>query len=58
VIRLLAQSGDITILLVEQYYEFGRALADHYLVMSRGQIVKQGLDADMERDDVRAAVSL
>ena len=58
VIRLLAQSGDMTILLVEQYYEFGRALADHYLVMSRGQIVKQGLGADMERDDVRAAVSL
>jgi urea transport system ATP-binding protein len=58
VIRLLTQSGDMTILLVEQYYEFGRALADHYLVMSRGQIVKQGLGADMERDDVRAAVSL
>jgi urea transport system ATP-binding protein len=58
VIRLLAQSGEMAILLVEQYYDFGQALADHYLVMSRGQIIKQGLGADMERDTVRAAVSL
>jgi urea transport system ATP-binding protein len=58
VIRQLSQGGDMAILLVEQYYDFGRALADHYLVMSRGQIIKQGLGIDMERDDVRAAVSL
>jgi urea transport system ATP-binding protein len=58
VIRMLAQSGDMAILLVEQYYDFGRALADHYMVMSRGQIVKQGLGADMDRDNVREFVTL
>ena len=58
VIRMLAESGDMAILLVEQYYDFGQALADHYMVMSRGQIVKQGLGADMERDNIRDFVAL
>jgi urea transport system ATP-binding protein len=58
VIRMLARSGDMAILLVEQYYDFGRALADHYMVMSRGQIVKQGLGADMDRDNIREFVAL
>ncbi len=55
---MLAQRGDMAILLVEQYYDFGRALADHYMVMSRGQIVKQGLGADMDRDNIRDFVAL
>jgi urea transport system ATP-binding protein len=58
VIRMLAQSGDMAILLVEQYYDFGRALADHYMVMSRGQVVKQGLGEDMDRDNIRDFVAL
>ncbi len=58
VIRLLAQRGDMAILLVEQYYDFGRALADHYLVMSRGQIVRQGLGSAMDDDGIRNFVAL
>jgi urea transport system ATP-binding protein len=58
VIRLLRDRGDMAILLVEQYYDFGRALADHYLVMSRGQIVKRGLGRDMDRDNIRDFVAL
>src|SRR5512145_1919625 len=41
-IRLLAGSGDMSILLVEQYYDFARSLADQYLVMERGEIVARG----------------
>jgi urea transport system ATP-binding protein len=58
VIRMLAQRGDMAILLVEQYYDFGMALADHYMVMSRGQVIKQGFGADMERDNIREFVAL
>ena len=32
----------MAILLVEQFYDFAAELADHYLVMSRGEIVQQG----------------
>src|SRR5690606_40880286 len=42
VIRLLAARGDMGILLVEQYYDFAQALADHYAVMARGELRRQG----------------
>lgn len=51
-IRALAAEGNMAILLVEQYYDFARSLADHYLVMERGEIIKHGLGRDMERDGV------
>src|SRR5258706_718929 len=57
-IRTLAGTGDMAILLVEQYYDFARSLADQYLVMERGEIVKRGAGADMDKDEVRALLSL
>ena len=38
VIRMLADRGDMAIVLVEQYYDFARDLADDYVVMERGEI--------------------
>ena len=57
-IRALAASGDMAILLVEQYYDFARSLADQYLVMERGEIVAHGAGADMDRDGVRARLTV
>ena len=57
-IRSLAASGDMAILLVEQYYDFARSLADQYLVMERGEIVKRGAGADMEADGVRSLLAV
>ena len=53
VIRLLGDSGRMAILLVEQYFEFARDLADRFAVMDRGEIVLQGARADMVEADVR-----
>lgn len=53
VIRLLASRGEMAILLVEQYFEFARDLADTYAVMDRGEIVLAGDAAGMEEEDVR-----
>ncbi|HEX6828360.1 MAG TPA: urea ABC transporter ATP-binding subunit UrtE [Burkholderiales bacterium] len=58
VIRALAETGEMAILLVEQYYDFARSLADQYLVMERGEIVMRGAGAEMDRDGVRARLSL
>jgi urea transport system ATP-binding protein len=58
VIRTLAARGDMAILLVEQYYDFARSLADNYLVMERGEIVARGAGADMERDGVRQRLAV
>jgi urea transport system ATP-binding protein len=57
-IRSLAAAGDMAILLVEQYYDFARSLADHYLVMERGEIVARGRGADMEADGVRRLLAV
>jgi urea transport system ATP-binding protein len=58
VISSLSKRGDMAILLVEQYYDFAESLADNYAVMSRGQIVKNGLGKDMARDNIRDFVAL
>ncbi len=57
-IRSLAQSGEMAILLVEQYYDFAESLADHYIVMSRGEVIKSGRGADMQRDNVKALLAV
>jgi len=53
VIRVLTQRGDMAILLVEQYFDFARALADIYAVMDRGEVVMDGDAPQMVEADVR-----
>ncbi len=57
-IRKLTSGGEMAILLVEQYYDFAKSLADHYVVMSRGEVVKQGEGANMDADGVRALLAV
>jgi urea transport system ATP-binding protein len=57
-IRALAATGEMAILLVEQYYDFARSLADQYLVMERGEIVGRGRGADMDADGVRRLLTV
>ena len=58
VIRMLADRGDMAILLVEQYYDFAEELADRYLVMERGAVVAQGLGSEMQSQGVRQMVAI
>jgi urea transport system ATP-binding protein len=57
-LRRLVEEFRMTILLVEQYYDFARHLADHYVVMDRGEVVAQGAGKKMEQDGVRALVAV
>lgn len=58
VIRMLADRGDMAILLVEQYYDFAQELADSYVVMERGEVVARGEGKDMEAQGVRQLVAI
>lgn len=58
VIRMLADRGDMAILLVEQYYDFAEQLADDYLVMERGDFIARGKGADMRAQGVRQLVAI
>jgi len=57
-IRALAGTGEMAILLVEQYYDFARSLADQYLVMERGEIIRRGAGADMDKEGVRQLLAV
>lgn len=58
VIRMLADRGDMAIVLVEQFYDFAAELADQYLVMERGEVVQRGRGANMEAERVRQRMSI
>ena len=58
VIRMLADRGQMAILLVEQYYDFAQELADDYVVMERGEVIARGQGKDMEADGVRQIVAI
>ncbi len=52
-ITYLRDTGTMAIVLVEQYFEFARDLADDYVVMDRGEVVMAGKGAEMVEADVR-----
>ena len=58
VIRMLADRGDMAIVLCEQYYDFAQDLADDYLVMQRGEIVARGPGSEMQSKGVRQLVAI
>lgn len=55
---IAALKGRMSILLVEQYYDFARTLADRYVVLGRGAVIASGDGADMDRDEVRRHLSI
>lgn len=52
-IAFLRDQMGMTILLVEQYLDFARELADRVVIMDRGEIVFSGEAADLDKPDVR-----
>ncbi|HEY4349896.1 MAG TPA: urea ABC transporter ATP-binding subunit UrtE [Paraburkholderia sp.] len=57
-LRQLVEETGLTVLLVEQYYDFAKAIADRYWVMGRGEIVAGGDGADMDKDGVRGLIAV
>jgi len=53
VIQMLRERGDMAILLCEQYFDFAHALADDFIVLSRGEVVASGVQAHMNNEDVK-----
>jgi urea transport system ATP-binding protein len=58
VIRMLADKGEMAILLCEQYYDFAQELADDYLVMERGEVIARGPGTEMEAKGIRNLVAI
>jgi urea transport system ATP-binding protein len=52
-IRYLRQGGEMAIVLVEQYVDFARELADSIVVMDRGEVVLAGPTASLDEAAMR-----
>ena len=52
-IRYLKETTGMAFLLVEQYLDFCRHLADHVYIMDRGEVVHSGPAEDLDKPDVR-----
>jgi urea transport system ATP-binding protein len=52
-ISFLRHKGDMGILLVEQYYDFARELADTICVIDRGEIVESGAANDLSESAIK-----
>ena len=53
VIRMLRERGDMGILLCEQYFDFAHELADDFIVLSRGEVVASGTQAEMGGEEIK-----
>lgn len=53
VLELLRSQGQMAIVLVEQYLDFAKALADRLAVLDRGQVVLSGKPDELDDEDVR-----
>ena len=58
VIRMLADRGDMAIVLCEQYYDFAQELADDYLVMQRGEVIARGPGSEMSIKGIAQLVAI
>ncbi|RAI59104.1 urea ABC transporter ATP-binding subunit UrtE [Roseicella frigidaeris] len=58
VIRLLAREKNFAVVLVEQYYEFARELADRIAVMVRGEVALGGPIDAMDDEAVRRLLTV
>jgi urea transport system ATP-binding protein len=58
VIRLLAREKNFAVVLVEQYYEFARELADRIAVMVRGEVALGGPIGELDDEAVRRLLTV
>ena len=57
-IRYIRDKGEMAIVLVEQYFEFARDLADVFCVIDRGAVIMAGNKAEMVEEDVRRQLTV
>jgi urea transport system ATP-binding protein len=57
-ISYLRESGNMAIVLVEQYFDFAQELADRWYVMDRGSVTLSGNRANLDANEIRRRMSV
>jgi urea transport system ATP-binding protein len=58
VIAMLRARGDMAIILVEQYFDFAKRLADDFVILNRGRTVLAGDKLALQHESVRAHLTV
>jgi urea transport system ATP-binding protein len=58
VIEYLRDQGDMSIILVEQYFSFAYDLADSFCVLTRGSVSLAGTKSDLSKSELVKSVSV
>jgi urea transport system ATP-binding protein len=58
IIAMLRERGGMAIVLVEQYFEFARRLADSFMILNRGKTVMAGDRIALQGESVRAHLTV
>jgi urea transport system ATP-binding protein len=58
VIAVLRDRGGMAIILVEQYLEFAKRLADNFIILNRGKMVMMGDGSTLQGDAVKAHLTV
>jgi urea transport system ATP-binding protein len=58
VIALLRDRGTMAIVLVEQYFEFAKRLADNFILLDRGRVVVSGDQKALDTPEVRTHLTV
>ena len=58
VIRSLKAEGEMSIILVEQYFDWAKDLSDSFTVMRRGEVISQQRKKDADLEELRRLISI
>ncbi len=58
VIALLRDRGGMAIVLVEQYFDFAKRLADNFIILNRGKLALAGDSAALQGEDVKSHLTV
>ena len=58
VIRALKSEGEMSIILVEQYFDWAQKLSDSFTVMRRGEVIAQTRKEQADIDELRRLISI
>lgn len=58
IIKKIVAQGDVAVILVEQYYDFAEELADKYLILNRGEVIRSGAGENMQADGIKELVCI
>lgn len=53
VLQMLAREKNISVLLVEQKFDFAKRLTDYFYIMDRGKVIKHGAASEMDMEALR-----